>query len=113
MKTESARLRPGISGSPAGQLVLALGHSARDTFTMLHEAGIAMEAKDFAVGVRVEHPQKLIDQNQYKEASGHPAFKKRGIPADLSRRGEGRGVYSFCMCPGGMSSPAPARTKRS
>ena len=82
------------------QLVLALGHSARDTFTMLHEANVAMEAKDFAVGVRVEHPQKLIDQNQYKEAAGHPRLKSAEYRLTCQTQ-EGRGVYSFCMCPGG------------
>lgn len=85
---------------PCRQLVLALGHSARDTFTMLHEAGIAMEAKDFAVGVRVEHPQRLIDQNQYKEAAGHPRLKAAEYRLTCQTQ-EGRGVYSFCMCPGG------------
>ncbi len=82
-----------------GQLVLAIGHSARDTFFMLYEKKIPMEAKAFAVGFRVEHPQKMINFSQYgrKEAGklGAAAYK---VTAKTS---VGRGVYSFCMCPGG------------
>lgn len=79
-------------------LVLALGHSARDTFKMLYNKGFEMMAKPFAVGVRVEHPQRIISEYQYGEA-----FKKLP-PADykVTHTGRnGRGVYSFCMCPGG------------
>lgn len=80
-------------------LVLALGHSARDTFFMLHEKEIPMEAKAFAVGVRIEHPQKLINQSQYgieeHDILGAASYK---LAATLDN---GRGVYSFCMCPGG------------
>lgn len=79
--------------------VLAVGHSARDTFQMLCERGLEMEAKSFAVGVRVEHPQSLIDENMYGR-------KQRGsLPAASYKLAEklenGRGVYTFCMCPGG------------
>lgn len=81
-------------------LILAIGHSARDTFAMLYEKGISMEAKSFAVGVRIEHPQALINQAQYG-CTGPDA----GLPAadyKLTEQLEnGRGVYSFCMCPGG------------
>lgn len=81
------------------QLILALGHSARDTFFMLHEKEIPMEAKAFAVGVRVEHPQRLINQSQYgtkeHDILGAAPYK---LAANLD---SGRGVYSFCMCPGG------------
>lgn len=80
-------------------LVLALGHSARDTFQMLYDKSIPMESKAFAVGVRVEHPQKMIDVTQYgmewDEFLPACAYK---LTAQLE---DGRGVYSFCMCPGG------------
>jgi len=81
-------------------LVLAIGHSARDTVRMLLARGVRMSAKPFAVGFRVEHPQELIDRIQYGKAAGSP-----GLPvADYrlaARAPSGRGVYSFCMCPGG------------
>lgn len=82
-----------------GQLVLAVGHSARDTFQMLYERRIPMEAKAFAVGFRVQHPQSMINESQYgvKEPGelGAAAYK-------VTAKGEnGRAVYSFCMCPGG------------
>ncbi len=80
-------------------VVLAIGHSARDTFAMLHDLGVSMQPKPFAVGFRVEHPQKLINRSQYgiMEAKALPA-----APYKLTATtGSGRGVYSFCMCPGG------------
>ncbi len=83
---------------PCDQCVLAIGHSARDTFSMLCEDGTAMEQKPFAVGVRVEHPQQSINTMQYGvEDTRLPAadYKLTGKTSD------GRGVYSFCMCPGG------------
>ena len=84
---------------PGGILVLAIGPSARDTFSMLADKGIPMERKAFAVGVRIEHPQKLINESQYGQ--GYP----EQLPAasyKLTRKVSGdRGVYSFCMCPGG------------
>lgn len=82
------------------KVVLAIGHSARDTFYMLYDKGLDMCQKPFSVGVRVEHPQVIIDKSQYGDAYIHPALS----PADykLSCHLEnGRGVYSFCMCPGG------------
>lgn len=85
------------------KIILATGHSARDIFYMLNEKGIAIEAKSFALGVRVEHTQNLIDQIQYKcESRGEylpPA------PYSIARQINGRGVYSFCMCPGGIIAP--------
>lgn len=84
---------------PCEQLVLATGHSARDTFEMLYQKQIPMEAKAFAVGLRVEHPQRLINQSQYgaEDAGAFGAAPyKLAVQAD-----NGRGVYSFCMCPGG------------
>ncbi|MGN0406496.1 MAG: NAD(P)/FAD-dependent oxidoreductase [Bariatricus sp.] len=84
---------------PTEVLVLAPGHSARDTFGMLYESGIPMEAKAFAVGVRAEHPQELINRSQYgiEYPNSLPAAAYK-LTAKLPN---GRGVYSFCMCPGG------------
>lgn len=80
-------------------LVLAIGHSARDTFFMLHEKQLSMEAKSFAIGVRIEHPQELISFSQYGEA----AKKLPAADYKLTHQAQnGRGVYSFCMCPGGF-----------
>jgi uncharacterized FAD-dependent dehydrogenase len=81
-------------------LVLATGHSARDTFEMLAARGVAMRPKPFAMGVRVEHPQELIDRSQYGPSTGHPSLP----PADYKLTcnfGVARAAYSFCMCPGG------------
>lgn len=80
-------------------VVLAIGHSARDTFKMCHEHGISMEAKSFAVGFRVEHPQELINEQQYGEA--YPDFLPTAAYKVTAKSDNGRGVYSFCMCPGG------------
>ena len=82
---------------PCSQAILAIGHSARDTFTMLHNMGIPMETKPFAMGVRIEHDQKLIDHSQYGKLD--PVLP----PADykLVRHLENETVYTFCMCPGG------------
>lgn len=89
----------GIRRISAELLVLAIGHSARDTFSMLYERQIPMKAKAFAVGVRVEHAQKMINQSQYGENVKYrlPAAAYK-VAANLEN---GRGVYSFCMCPGG------------
>lgn len=84
---------------PCGALVLAVGHSARDTFRMLDTAGIALQAKPFSVGFRIEHLQKDIDEALYHEAAGHEALPPGEY--QLSARCAGRGVYTFCMCPGG------------
>lgn len=82
-----------------GQVVLAIGHSARDTFSMLHEAHVPLEAKSFAVGFRVEHPQAMIDRSQY--GTEEPGALGAASYKVTARAGNGRGVYSFCMCPGG------------
>lgn len=85
---------------PCDALVLAPGHSARDTMEMLHRLGVAMRQKAFAMGVRVEHPQDLIDKSQYGPSQGHPSL----APADyklVCNFGPSRAAYSFCMCPGG------------
>ena len=84
---------------PCEQLILAIGHSARDTFVRLHDCGLRMEPKPFSVGARIEHLQSAIDRARYGRAAGHPALP----PAEytLSHRQNGRACYSFCMCPGG------------
>jgi hypothetical protein len=86
-------------------VVAATGHSARDVHELLERAGVRLEAKPFAMGVRIEHPQPLIDQIQYGRAAGHPklpasSYKLAFTPSD------GRGAFSFCMCPGGWIVPA-------
>lgn len=81
------------------QLVLAIGHSARDTFSMLYEREVPMEAKAFAVGLRVEHPQSMVNESQYGAADPGSLGAASYKVAAKSRNG--RGVYSFCMCPGG------------
>lgn len=89
-------------------VVMATGHSARDVYTILGEAGAAMEAKGFALGVRIEHPQPTINRIQYGKAAGHaklPAASYR-----LVQDVRGRGVFSFCMCPGGWIVPASTET---
>ena len=88
-----------------GPVILATGHSARDVYRMLHAAGIDLQAKGIAVGVRLEHPQKLIDRIQYHSPEG----RGRWLPAaeySMLTRVDDRAVYSFCMCPGGFIIPA-------
>lgn len=89
---------------PTTQLILATGHSARDIYELLHHKNILIEAKPFALGVRIEHPQTLIDSIQYK-CDSRGAFLP---PASYSivNQSLGRGVFSFCMCPGGIIAPA-------
>ncbi len=91
----------------ASNLVLACGHSARDTFELLRDAGLHMEQKPFSVGVRIEHPQQLINQAQYGKAANHPALGAADYKLSVhigdrsSSKDSSRGVYTFCMCPGG------------
>ena len=89
---------------PADIVVLAVGHSARPVYTWAAADGIALERKAIAIGVRIEHPQRLIDEIQYGAAAGHPKLP----PAfyELTSADSDRGVYSFCMCPGGWIVPA-------
>ena len=84
-----------------GALVLAIGHSARDTFQMLHEAGLFMKQKGFSIGVRVEHKQRLINAAQYGRYADHPRLGAADYKLSHHCEG-GRGVYTFCMCPGGL-----------
>lgn len=81
-------------------VVLACGHSARDTFAMVREAGAALERKPFAVGVRIEHPQALVNEAQYGPSANHPALGAADYKLAV-KTADGRGVYTFCMCPGG------------
>ena len=89
----------------ASHAVIAMGHSARDTFAQLRAQGVAMQAKPFAIGVRIEHPQGLIDRARYGEAAGHPqlgAADYKLVHHCTAAELLGRDVYSFCMCPGGL-----------
>jgi len=85
----------------ADHVVLAIGHSARDTFKLLHERGVHLEAKPFSIGVRIEHPQALIDRARLGPAAGHPELGAADYKL-VHHCGNGRSVYSFCMCPGGQ-----------
>lgn len=92
----------------ANKVILATGHSARDIFELLHKKNILIEGKTFAMGVRVEHPQALIDSLQYHCSMSDVAKKRDFLPAasySLVHQAMGRGVYSFCMCPGGIIAP--------
>lgn len=88
-----------------GQVILATGHSARDTYRQLRAQGIDIEAKPIAVGVRLEHPAELIDRIQYHNAEGKGKYLPTAEYNYVAQSG-GRGVYSFCMCPGGVVVPA-------
>lgn len=96
---------------PCQHLILAPGHSARDTFEMLHRRGVPMEAKPFAVGVRIEQRQADCDAAQYKQYAGHP-----GLPASTYKLfchlENGRGVFSFCVCPGGQVVAAASESNQ-
>lgn len=101
----SSLLTPHSSKEFFGPVILATGHSARDVYRYLAEAKIEIEAKGIAVGVRLEHPSQLIDQIQYHSKQG----RGRWLPAaeySMVTQVDGRGVYSFCMCPGGFVIPA-------
>lgn len=92
-------------------VVLALGHSARDTFRTLHQRGVYIEAKPFAIGFRIEHPQSLIDQARLGKYAGHPDLGAADYKLVHHAR-NGRAVYSFCMCPGGMVVAATSEPGR-
>jgi uncharacterized FAD-dependent dehydrogenase len=97
-------------------VVLAVGHSARDSFAMLHARGVAMEAKPFSIGVRIEHPQSLIDRARFGAFAGNPilgaADYKLVHHCSNGRGANGRAVYSFCMCPGGTVVAAASEPGR-
>lgn len=99
-----AGVRCGDTLIEAAAVVVATGHSADDIYFMLHDAGVRLEAKPFAMGVRIEHPQALINSIQY-----HNSDEMEYLPSasySLVSQENGRGVYSFCMCPGGFIVPA-------
>jgi uncharacterized FAD-dependent dehydrogenase len=95
----------------ADHVVLALGHSARDTFTMLHERGVSMQAKPFSVGFRVEHPQGVIDRARFGPNAGNPILGAADYKL-VHHASNGRSVYSFCMCPGGTVVAATSEVGR-
>lgn len=87
---------------PCTVAFFGIGHSARDTYQMLYSKGLAMEAKPFAIGVRIEHPQEMIDSAQYGPMAGHPALGAADYALVYHDKSSGRTAYSFCMCPGGQ-----------
>ncbi|HQX92688.1 MAG TPA: hypothetical protein PKX50_09445, partial [Thermomonas sp.] len=95
----------------ADHVVLALGHSARDTFAMLHARGVHLEAKPFSVGFRIEHPQAVIDRARFGPQAGHPLLGAADYKLVHHAR-NGRSVYSFCMCPGGTVVAAASEPGR-
>jgi hypothetical protein len=92
-------------------LVLAIGHSARDTFEMLLERGVYMEPKPFSIGFRIEHPQSIIDKARYGPYAGHPLLGAADYKL-VHHASNGRSVYSFCMCPGGTVVAAASEPGR-
>jgi len=112
---QGGRLR-GVTLASGEQLdaehaVLALGHSARDTFAMLHERGVFMQPKPFSIGVRIEHPQSIIDAARFGPNAGNPILGAADYKL-VHHAGNGRAVYSFCMCPGGTVVAATSETGR-
>ena len=95
----------------ADHIVLALGHSARDTFAMLHARGVAMKAKPFSIGFRIEHPQGLIDRARFGPAAGNSILGAADYKL-VHHAANGRSVYSFCMCPGGTVVAATSEVGR-
>lgn len=95
----------------ADQVVLALGHSARDTFEMLQQRGVHLDAKPFSIGFRIEHPQSLIDRARFGRFAGHPLLGAADYKLVHHAR-NGRAVYSFCMCPGGTVVAATSEPNR-
>lgn len=96
---------------PCRHVILAVGHSARDTFEMLHSRGVYMEAKPFSMGFRIEHPQSLIDECRYGTFAGHPILGAADYKL-VYHASNGRSAYSFCMCPGGTVVAATSEEGR-
>jgi uncharacterized protein len=96
---------------PSRHVVLAPGHSSRDTVRMLHRRGVSIEAKPFSVGFRIEHPQSMIDRARLGRYAGHPALGAADYKL-VHHAGNGRAVYSFCMCPGGTVVAATSEPMR-
>lgn len=97
---------------PCENLILAIGHSSRDTYEMLNKRGVFMEPKAFAIGVRVEHSQNMINVNQYGKYANHPRLKAADYRLAHTTQATGRAVYSFCMCPGGEVVAAASEEER-
>jgi uncharacterized FAD-dependent dehydrogenase len=95
----------------ADQVVMALGHSSRDTCTMLYQRGVAMQAKPFSIGFRIEHPQSVIDRARWGRHAGHPKLGAADYKL-VHHASNGRSVYSFCMCPGGTVVAATSEMGR-
>lgn len=108
-QVEGVRVNGGFIASR--HVVLAVGHSARDTFQMVHARGIYVEAKPFAIGFRIEHPQSLIDACRYGPFAGHPILGAADYKL-VHHAKNGRAVYSFCMCPGGTVVAATSEEGR-
>jgi len=109
--TEAPPMAPRLEEIATERVVLALGHSARDTFAVLRDAGVAMEAKPFSIGFRIEHPQGLIDRARFGPAAGHPLLGAADYKL-VHHAKNGRPVYSFCMCPGGTVVAATSEPGR-
>jgi uncharacterized FAD-dependent dehydrogenase len=97
---------------PCETLVLAIGHSSRDTYEMLYKMGITLNAKPFAIGVRIEHLQSLIDESQYGRFAGHPRLRAADYRLSYTSEKLKKSIYSFCMCPGGEVVAAASEENR-
>lgn len=100
----------GIERVNSNVILAALGHSARDTYKMLFEKGVAIVQKPFSIGVRIEHPQSMIDEAQQGKYAGHPALGAADYTLTFRSETTGRSAYSFCMCPGGAVVAAASET---
>ena len=102
---EISSVRAGKTEFEASAVILATGHSARDTFEMLFSKGVAMESKPFAIGARIEHLQKDVDESLYGKCAGNPLLPKGEYQLSYTRK-DGQSAYTFCMCPGGFVVPS-------
>jgi uncharacterized FAD-dependent dehydrogenase len=118
LRIEAGRVRgltiargSGVEAATEEDVVLAPGHSARDTFEMLHARGVHLDAKPFSIGFRIEHPQSLIDRARFGPSAGHPLLGAADYRL-VHHAKNGRAVYSFCMCPGGTVVAATSEAGR-
>jgi uncharacterized protein len=105
----AAGVKCGDETIEAGAVILGIGHSARDTFHTLADQGVAIEPRPFQIGVRIEHPQQLVDKSQYGTHAGHAALPPSEYALQHKAHGGWRSVHSFCMCPGGTVVPSMSR----
>lgn len=91
----------GVEKLRVGAVILAIGHSSRDTYEMLYKRQVAIEAKSFAIGLRIEHEQKMLNEMQYGKQAAHPKLGSADYSLAMKSKKTGRSAYSFCMCPGG------------